>query len=77
MLGVDLEREKVRTVLDVLFDLQKRTAYEGLKSMPMPQKIEYLFHSDCVYESEKFDLISLGVKWTSGCYCPDFIQKGD
>ena len=77
MLGVDLEKEKVRTVLDVLFDLQKSKAYEGLKSMPMPQKIEYLFHSDCIYESEKFDLVSLGVKWTSGCYClPNDLIKG-
>ncbi len=77
MLGVDLEKEKVRTILDVLFDLQKGTTYEQLKSMPMPQKIEYLLHSDCVYEGEKFDLISLGVKWTTGCYClPSDLLKG-
>jgi len=77
MLGVDLEKEKVRTILDVLFDLQKGKAYEELKSMPMPYKIEYLLRSDCVYESEKFDLISLGVKWTSGCYClPNDLLKG-
>ena len=77
MLGVDLERVKVKTVLDVLFDIRKGKAYEELKSMPMPQKIEYLFHSDCVYESEKFDLISLGVKWTTGCYClPNDLLKG-
>lgn len=77
MLGVDLEREEVRTILDVLFDLQKTKAYDELKSMPMPQRIEYLFHSDCVYEGEKFDLISLGVKWTTGCYClPSDLIKG-
>jgi CO dehydrogenase maturation factor len=77
MLGVDLERERVRTILDVLFDLQKGKGYEELKSMPMPQKIEYLLHSDCVYESGKFDLISLGVKWTTGCYClPNDLIRG-
>lgn len=77
MLGIDLEKEKVSTILDVLFELQKGKAYEDLKSMPMPQKIEYLLHSDCVYESEKFDLISLGVKWTTGCYClPNDLIKG-
>ena len=77
MLGVDLEGAKVSTVLDVLFGLQKGKAYPELKSMPMPQKIEYLLHSDCVYESEKFDLISLGVKWTTGCYClPNDLIRG-
>jgi len=69
MLGVDLEKENVRTIADVLFDLQKGNAYKEIKSMTMPQKIEYLFHSDCIYESKLFDLISLGAKWTSGCYC--------
>jgi len=77
MLGVDLEREKVRTIADVLFDLQKGKSYAGLKSMPMPQKIEYLFHTDCIYESNLFDLISLGTKWTRGCYClPSDLLRG-
>jgi CO dehydrogenase maturation factor len=77
MLGVDLEKEKVRTILDMLFDLQKGRTYNELKSMPMPQKIEYLFRSDCVYESERFDLVSLGVKWTTGCYClPSDLLRG-
>jgi len=77
MLGVDLEKEKVRTILDVLFDLQKGNSYEELKSMPMPRKIEYLFHSDCVYEGKNLDLISLGVKWATGCYClPTDLLKG-
>jgi CO dehydrogenase maturation factor len=77
MLGVDLGEKNVKTILDVLFNLQKGKAYEELKSMPMPQKIEYLLHSDCVYESEKFDLITLGVKWTSGCYClPNDLLRG-
>ena len=77
MLGIDLGNENVKTILDVLFDLRKGKAYEELKSMPMPQKIEYLLHSDCVYESGKFDLITLGVKWTSGCYClPNDLLRG-
>jgi CO dehydrogenase maturation factor len=69
MLGVDLEKEGVRTVLDALFDLQKKQGYEELDSMPLPEKIEYLLSSECLYESEHFDLLSLGVKWTEGCYC--------
>lgn len=68
-LGIDLEREGVRTVLDVLFDIQKKKGYEELEFMPLPDKIDYLFESECLYESKKFDLVSLGVKWTEGCYC--------
>lgn len=79
MLGVDLEKEKIRTILDVLFDLLKGKSYEKLKSMPMPQKIKYLFHSDCVYEGKKFDLVSLGVKSSLRdgrliCYLRPFLE---
>jgi hypothetical protein len=42
MLGIDLEKEGVRTVLDILFDIQKKQGYEELGSMPLPEKIEYL-----------------------------------
>ena len=69
MLGIDLEKEGKRAVSDVLFDIQKKKGYENLNSMPLPDRIEYLFNSDCVYESGPFDLVSLGVKWTEGCYC--------
>jgi len=69
MLGIDLEKEGVRTVLDILFDIQKKQGYEELGSMPLPEKVEYLFTRECLYESKSFDLVSLGVKWTEGCYC--------
>jgi len=77
MLGIDLEKEEVRTVLDVLFDIQKKQGYKELVSMPLPEKIEYLFTSECLYESKYFDLVSLGVKWTEGCYCaPNNLLRG-
>jgi CO dehydrogenase maturation factor len=69
MLGVDLEKEGVRTISDVLFDIRKGRGYEELKSMPLPDKISYLLNSKCLYESDRFDLLALGVKWTEGCYC--------
>ena len=53
----------------MLFDIQKSRGYKELISMPLPEKIEYLLNASCLYESEKFDLVSLGVKWTQGCYC--------
>lgn len=69
MLGIDLEKEGVRTILDILFDIQKKKGYENLESMPLGDKIQYLLGSECLYESKRFDLVSLGVKWTEGCYC--------
>jgi CO dehydrogenase maturation factor len=45
--------------------------------MPLPEKIEYLFSTECLYESTEFDLISLGIKWTEGCYCfPNNLIRG-
>ena len=77
MVGANLEKQGKRTVSDVLFDIQKGKGYEEFASMPMPERIEYLFHSDCLYESEDFDLISLGVKFTKGCYCmPNNLLRG-
>ena len=75
MLGVDLQEENIKTISDVLFDIQKHKD-KDLDSFPLPEKIEYLVNSECVYESDRFDLISIGVKWTEGCYCaPNSILK--
>ncbi|MEA1963896.1 MAG: AAA family ATPase [Candidatus Aerophobetes bacterium] len=69
MLGVDLQKEKIRTISEVLFDIQKGKTGKELSSMPIPQRIEYLLNASCLYESKKFDMVSIGVKWTKGCYC--------
>ncbi len=69
LLGVDLAAEEVNTISDVLYKLQRREGYDELGSMPLAAKIEYLLNLSCVYESPRFDLITLGVKWTRGCYC--------
>jgi len=75
MLGVDLQKEKIRTISDVLFDIQKHKDKE-MDTFPLPEKIEYLVNAECLYESDRFDLISIGVKWTEGCYCaPNSILK--
>ncbi|MBE0479543.1 MAG: AAA family ATPase [Dehalococcoidia bacterium] len=77
MLGVDIAKADVRTVLDILYDLQKKGSYEELGTMPLPEKIDYLFNTECIYESKNFDLVSLGVKWTEGCYCaPNNLLRG-
>ncbi len=75
MIGINLEKEKIKTISSVLFDIQKGVVPEELKSLPRPNQIEYMFHT-CLYEGTGFDLFSLGTKWTDGCYCqPNNILK--
>ncbi len=69
MVGVDLRKENIKTLSEMLFDIQKGKIPEELKSMPMPMRIGYALNNSCIYESPKFDLVTLGVKWTKGCYC--------
>ena len=69
LLGVDLTEAEVNTISDVLYRLQKPDSYKELGSMRLAEKIEYLLNLSCLYESPQFDLITLGVKWTRGCYC--------
>lgn len=71
MLGLDLAEHGVRTISEVLYDIQGRNSkkYGELQAMPLAEKVEYLIRMDCLYESADFDMISIGVKWTRGCYC--------
>jgi CO dehydrogenase maturation factor len=69
LLGVDLAAQGVNTISDVLYRLQRPGEYEELGAMRLAEKLEYLLNMSCLYESERFDLVTLGVKWTRGCYC--------
>lgn len=77
MLGIDLQAEKIKTVSDVLYDIiQERRGGVQTGSLSVHDKMEFLVQSACVYEGGKFDLITLGAKLTSGCYCvPDNLLK--
>lgn len=79
MLGVDLQAEQIKTVSDVLYDvIQERKRDARLSSVPLQQRMEFLLQSACLYEGEKFDLITLGTKLTPGCYCiPDDLLKAN
>jgi len=77
MLGVELEDREIRTISQMLHDVQKDKVLEEFRSMPLADKMEYLLHMSCLYEGEGFDLLSLGVKWTKGCYCqPNNLLRG-
>jgi len=68
ILGIDLQKEGVKTISEVLYNIQKEKD-EKFTLTPLPERIEYTVNTSCLYESEKFDIISIGVKWTQGCYC--------
>ncbi len=70
-LGVDLADARINTISDALAMLQKPSGPKAkeLGSMSLPEKIDYLLNVSCLYESKRFDLITLGVHWTRGCYC--------
>ncbi len=69
LLGIDLRREGVKTVSEAMYDIQKGETDVSMDSMPLPEKVDYLLQLSCLYESDDFDLLTLGVKWTRGCYC--------
>jgi CO dehydrogenase maturation factor len=76
MLGVDLEKEKVRTISDALYEIIEERRHDGGNPTPLHDRMEYLLNRECLYEGKRFDLIVLGTKLTEGCYCvPDDLIK--
>lgn len=69
MLGADLAASGSKSVSEILYDIQGGKTPEELVAMPLPDKIQYLLHFSCLYEGNGFDLVTLGTKWTRGCYC--------
>jgi len=71
MLGADFRKEEKRTVSEALYDvIETRRRGKGSVSITTQELMESLLWSDCLYEDADFDLITLGTKFTEGCYCP-------
>ncbi len=78
MLGVDLQAARtkteigrevpVKTLSDLTADIEDEDAFAELGGSPSFVKIPLLLQWYAQYRSEKFDLISLGPKWTYGDY---------
>lgn len=78
MLGVDLESANietdigrvvpVKTLSDITSDIEEEDAFMELGGGPPTVKIPLLLQWYTQYHSEKFDLISLGPRWTEGDY---------
>ena len=69
LVGVDIEKLNIKSVSDLLFDVRYGNISDKLGSFSLQQKIEYLVNQDAIYEGEGFDLLSIGTKWSEGCYC--------
>ncbi len=77
MLGIDLSKKGKKTISSALYDIIEenkgagRIGYDLLSSV-----LESAIKSDCLYRDAEFDLISLGTKFSVGCYCaPDAVLK--
>ncbi len=78
MLGVNLEEIKiktevgrevpVRTLSDLTSDIEEEDAFTELGGGPPTVKIPLMLQWYTQYRSDKFDLISLGPRWTEGDY---------
>lgn len=78
MMGVDLDavkikndigrKVKIKTVSDITGDIEEEDAFTELGGGPPTVKIPLLLEWYAQYRSEKFDLISLGPRWTIGDY---------
>jgi CO dehydrogenase maturation factor len=78
MLGIDLDSARVKTeadrevpvktLSDLTSDIEDEDAFTELAGSPATVKIPWLLRWYTQYHSDKFDLISLGPKWTEGDY---------
>jgi CO dehydrogenase maturation factor len=76
MVGVDLEREGVKTIAELVTEtfIQKGGTATGIAPR---ERIETTIFERGLYEGDSFDLMAVGTKWVEGCYClPDAALKG-
>ncbi|MFW6148111.1 MAG: AAA family ATPase [Thermodesulfobacteriota bacterium] len=77
MLGVNLEKEGIKTISESLFDTIAARKDGSGGTMSVHDRIEFMLNSESLYEGDRFDLFVLGTKLTEGCYCaPDAIISG-
>ena len=78
MMGVDLEETKVKTdvgrdlpietISDIMRRIEDEDAFAELGGSPATKKIPLLLEWYTTYQSDRFDLITLGARWTRGDY---------
>jgi len=77
MLGIDLSEKGKKTISSALYDIIEENKGAGRTGYGLLSRVlESTIKSDCLYRDGKFDLISLGTKFSVGCYCaPDAVLK--
>ncbi len=76
MVGVDLEREGVKTIAELVTDTFIKKGGTSVGIAPT-ERIETTIFERGLYEGDAFDLMAVGTKWIEGCYClPDAALKG-
>ena len=78
MLGVDLEGKKIKTdigreipietISDIMTKIEDEDAFAELGGSPAIKKIPLLLQWYTTFQSDAFDLITLGARWTKGDY---------
>lgn len=76
MVGVDLEREGVKTIAELVTETFIKKGGTSVGTAPR-ERIEATIFERGLYEGDQFDLMAVGTKWIEGCYClPDAALKG-
>jgi CO dehydrogenase maturation factor len=73
MLGIDMKNEGKETISEVLYDILEEGKMSKMRGMTASDKIEPFLFQNTLYEGQGFfDFITVGTKWSEGCYCvPD------
>ena len=67
---VGFEVEEGRTISDLLAETLAEEDDGGTRPQRFPiERVEYRIWEEALYEEDGLDLISIGAKWTEGCYC--------
>ena len=76
MLGLDLQKECKRTIVEALYDAVKERQRGESPLTPVEDRFQGLIWADCLYEGKGFDVLTLGTKDLEGCYCfPDHLLR--
>lgn len=74
MLGVDLGESETTTISGLLYEAAAVSGRVGHEKML--SEMLSVVRNRCLYRSQDFDLLTLGTKFTVGCYCtPDTVLK--
>ncbi len=74
MLGVDLGESETTTISGLLYEAAAVSGRAG--DDKLLREMHSTLRSRCLYRSRDFDLLTLGTKFTVGCYCtPDTVLK--